>query len=154
MDMVSAIGNLNILEKMSTIEAADTSNPMFKVMRPHMRMVMEMLAFIRAVRTGDRSPNLITLEMFTKYLFAHDKINYARTIPVYLAEISSFKTSEPTTQEFFFLERESFSAGKNLQKRIHQLSLPLQNLGKLLIRIRKLSQPLRSLSVFYINREQ
>ena len=89
--MVSAIGNLNILEKMSTIEAADTSNPMFKVMRPHMRMVMEMLAFIRAVRTGDRSSNLITLEMFTKYFFAHDKINYTPMISVYLADVSPSK---------------------------------------------------------------
>ena len=31
-DVVSGIGNLNILEKMSTFEAANTSNPMFKVM--------------------------------------------------------------------------------------------------------------------------
>ena len=39
-DMVSAIGNLNILEKMSTFEAANTSNSMFKVKRHYMRMVM------------------------------------------------------------------------------------------------------------------
>ena len=53
MDMVSAISNLNILEKMTTFEAANTNNPMLKVMRHYMRMVMEMLVFIRAVRTGD-----------------------------------------------------------------------------------------------------
>ena len=41
MDMVSATDNLNIIEKMSTFEAANTSNPMFKVMRQYMRMVME-----------------------------------------------------------------------------------------------------------------
>ena len=33
MDMVSAIDNLNNLEKTSTFEAANTNNPMFKVMR-------------------------------------------------------------------------------------------------------------------------
>ena len=38
--------------------------------------------------------------------------------------------------------------------RIHQLSLPLQNLDKLLIQMKKLSQPLRSLSVCHINQEQ
>ena len=69
MDMVSAIDNLNILE-MSTFEAANTNKTMFKVMRHYMRMVMEMLAFIRAVRTGDWS--LITLEMFTKYFCTYD----------------------------------------------------------------------------------
>ena len=86
-DMVSAVGNLNILEKMSTFEAANTSNPMFKVMRHYMRMVMEMLIFIRAVRTADWSLHLIALEMFTKCFVAHDKINYARMIPVYLESI-------------------------------------------------------------------
>lgn len=40
MDMVSAIGNLNMLEKMSTFEAANISNPMFKVMCHFMCMVM------------------------------------------------------------------------------------------------------------------
>ena len=75
MDVVGETGNLNIIEKMSTFEAANTSNLMFKVM--HHYMVMEMLAFIRAVRTGDWSPHLITLEMFTKYFFAHCKIKCA-----------------------------------------------------------------------------
>ena len=74
---------------------------MFKVMRHYMRMVMEMLAFIRAVRTGDWSLHLITLEMFTKYFFAHDKINYARMIPVYLAEMSSLNEADPEIYEEF-----------------------------------------------------
>ena len=97
MDMVSAIGNLNILEKMSSFEAANTSNPMFKVMRHY--IAMEMLAFIRAVRTGDWPLHLLTLEMVTKYFFAHDKIKYARMIPVYLAEMSSLKASDPEIYE-------------------------------------------------------
>lgn len=42
-DMVSAIGNLSILEKMSTFEAANTSNLMFKVMRHYMHMVIIMV---------------------------------------------------------------------------------------------------------------
>ena len=50
--MVSAIDNLNILEKMSTFEAANTNNLMFKVMRHYMYMVMEIVAFIRALRIG------------------------------------------------------------------------------------------------------
>ena len=99
MDVVSGIGNLNILEKMSTFEAANTTNPMFKVM--HHYMVMEMLAFIRAVRTGDWSPHLITLEMFTKYFFAHCKINCACMIPVCIAEVSSLKASDPEIYEEF-----------------------------------------------------
>ena len=99
MDVVSGIGNLSILEKMSPFKAANTSNPMFKVM--HHYMVMEMLAFIRAVRTGDWSPHLITLEMFTKYFFAHCKINCACMIHVCITKVSSLKASDPEIYEEF-----------------------------------------------------
>lgn len=99
--MVNAINSLNVLEKMSTFEAANANNTMFKVMRHYMRMVMEMLAFIRAVPTADWSLHLTTLEMFTKYFFAHDRINYARMIPVYLAEMSFLKESDPEIYEEF-----------------------------------------------------
>ena len=56
-DVVSEIGNLNILQKMSTFEAANSSDPMFKVM--HHYMAMEMLAISGAVQTRDSSPHLI-----------------------------------------------------------------------------------------------
>ena len=52
--------------------------------------------FIRAVRTGDWSLHLITLEMFTKYFFAH-----ARMIAVYLAEMSSLSEADPEIYEEF-----------------------------------------------------
>ena len=92
--MVSAIDNLNIPE-MSTFEAANTNNPMFKVMCHYMYMVMEMVAFIRAVRIRDWSLHLIAVEMFTKYFFAHDRINHAFMIAVYLAEMSSLSEGDP-----------------------------------------------------------
>ena len=93
--MVSAIDNLNIPEKMSTFEAANTNNPMFKVMCHYTYMVMEMVAFIRAVRIRDWSLHLIAVEMFTKYFFAHDRINHAFMIAVYLAEMSSLSEGDP-----------------------------------------------------------
>lgn len=57
--------------------------------------------FIRAVQTGDWSLHLVTLEMFTKYFFAHDKINYARMIPAYLVKMSSLKASDREIYEEF-----------------------------------------------------
>ena len=99
MDVVSGKGKLNILEKMSTFEASNTSNPMLKVIYPY--MVMEMLAFIRAVRTGDWSPHLITLGTFANYFFTHCKINCAFMIPVCIAEVSSLKASDQEIYEEF-----------------------------------------------------
>ena len=53
----------------------------------YMSMVMEMMSDIRAVRTGDWRLHLEALEGFTKYFYAHDRLHYARMIPVYLAEM-------------------------------------------------------------------
>ena len=36
-----------------------------------------------------------SLEIFTWYFFAYDHINYARIIPLYLAEMKSLKTTNP-----------------------------------------------------------
>ena len=66
-----------------------------------MRMVIEMLSFIRAVRTWDWQLHLSSLQVFTKYFFAHDKINYARMIPVYLAKIASLNDINPRLYEEF-----------------------------------------------------
>ena len=88
-DMVNTIISFSVLEKMSIFDAVHGNDPMFQVIRHYMRMVMEMMAFIRAVRIGDWKQHLSTLEMFTKYFFSHDRINYSRMIPVYFAEMAS-----------------------------------------------------------------
>jgi len=64
------IESLRIIEKMTTFDTAQGKKPMFKVMRQYTRMVMEMLTFIRAVRTGDWKLHLKAPELFTKYFFA------------------------------------------------------------------------------------
>ena len=62
---------------------------------------MMMLSFIKAVYTGDWQLHLLSLELFTKYFFAHDKINYAGMIPVYLAEMAALKETNPTIHQEF-----------------------------------------------------
>ena len=52
-----------------------------------MHMVGVMCWYIRAVRTGSWALHLSALERFVTYFFALDKLNYARMIPIYLAEI-------------------------------------------------------------------
>ena len=56
---------------------------------------MEMMRFIRAVRTCEWILRLQALQVFTKYFFAHDRLNYARMIPLYLAEMNSLPTTDP-----------------------------------------------------------
>jgi len=94
-NLMRVIESLRIVEKMTTFDAAQKKKPMFKVMRQYMRIVMEMLTFIRAVRTGDWKLHPKALELFTKNVFAHDRLNYVRMIPLYLAEMASLETSDP-----------------------------------------------------------
>ena len=47
--------------------------------------------YIRAVRTGNLALYLSALEEFVKYFFTLDKLNYARMIPIYLAEMSQLE---------------------------------------------------------------
>lgn len=66
----------------------------YSVMKQYMTMVLEMLQFVRAVRTANWELHLMALETFTKYFFARDKVNYARMIPLYLAEMKSLKETD------------------------------------------------------------
>ena len=64
-----AVESLKIIEKMEEFDARQEKKPLFKVFRHYMRMVMEMMTFVRAVRTGDwalpsRSPSSIHQVLF------------------------------------------------------------------------------------------
>lgn len=99
--LVGAVKDMKIIEKIESFDASREKIPAFKVMRNYMRMVMGMLAFIRAVRTGDWALHLKALEAFCKYFFAHDRIHYARMIPLYLADMATLQKSDPEIYEEF-----------------------------------------------------
>jgi len=94
-EMVNAVESMDIMKRMAEFDGRHTNNPMFKVFRQYMCMILEMMMFIRAVRTANLNLHLQALEIFTKYFFAHDRLNYARMIPLYLAEMKSLKTTDP-----------------------------------------------------------
>ena len=87
--------------KVFKYDTQKNSSPLFVVTRYYVRMVMEMFSLIKAVRTGNWQLYLSFLELFTYYFFAHDKINCARMIPVYLAEMASLKDTDPLLYEDF-----------------------------------------------------
>ena len=93
--MVEAMQSLDVSGRMEAFDAAHQKNPEFKVFRHYMRMVMEMMLFITAVRSGDWHLYLTVLKLFRKYFFAHDRLNYARMIPLYLAEMQVLPESDP-----------------------------------------------------------
>lgn len=54
-------------------------------------MVMEMMTFIRVVWIGDWDFYLEVLQLFVKYFFVYDMLNYVRMIFVYLVELEIVK---------------------------------------------------------------
>ena len=102
-NLINVIESLDVMDiyKMSRFDASKCSHPLVKFTRQYMQMVMEMMVFIRAVRTGDWNLHLWALETFTKYFFVHDQLNYARMIPLYLAEMSQLKQSDPEIYQEF-----------------------------------------------------
>ena len=51
--MVQAIQSCGVMQKMAQFDAANGKKPLLVVMRQYMEMIMEMLMFIRSVRTGN-----------------------------------------------------------------------------------------------------
>ena len=90
-----AVESLKIIEKMEEFDARQEKKPLFKAFHHYMRMVMEMMTFVCPVRTGDWALHLEALQAFTKYYFAQDMLNYARMIPVYMAEMGKLKETDP-----------------------------------------------------------
>ena len=60
-----------------------------------MHMVGVMCRYIRAVWTGNWALHLLALKRFVTYFFALDKLNYARMISIYLAEIPQLERTKP-----------------------------------------------------------
>ena len=78
-----------------------------------MQRILDMLLFIRAVRTGAWDLHLKVLEAFTKYFFAHDKLNYARIIPLHVVEMGSLETEAPEVLDEF--QQGNWVVNKNLK---------------------------------------
>ena len=77
-----------VLEKMKEFESNPQVKYMLKAIRQYMHMVVAMGLYIRAVRTGNSALHLSALEEFVK-------LNYARMIPIYLAEMSQLERTYP-----------------------------------------------------------
>ena len=95
MALMRAVDDLDVARKMAEFDKKHEKIPLFKVMRQYMHMVTEMLQFTRAVRTGDWGLHLQALHSLTKYFFAHDRLNYSRMIPIYLAEMENCQELTP-----------------------------------------------------------
>ena len=99
--MVETIQSSDVIARMKVIDDSHAKIPEFQVFRQYMRMVMDMMLFAAAVRAGTRLLHLTALKPFTKYFFAHDRLNYAKMISLYIAEMEVLPKSDPEVYEKF-----------------------------------------------------
>ena len=74
-------------------------------------MYKVLLLFTRATRQGNWNLHLSSLELMIPYSFVHNLQNYARLIPVYIAQMHALKESGPTKWQYF--HDENFSMNKS-----------------------------------------
>ena len=60
-----------------------------------------MLGLIRASREGDWNLNLASIRAMIPWCFAYDRLNYARYLPYYYAEMSQLPSNHPDVHEEF-----------------------------------------------------
>ena len=65
------------MENISQFDCVNAKKPLFAVMCQYMEIVMDVLVFIRSVRTGDWKLHLLALESYTKHVIALEKLVYA-----------------------------------------------------------------------------
>jgi len=99
--MLQALVTHDVERKMDIFEHDRNSSPLFVAMCNYMSMFMTMNLFIKAMRTGNWELHLSALWAFCKHFFALDMLNYARMIPLYLAEMESLKNDDPLLYEEF-----------------------------------------------------
>ena len=85
LEMVQTIESLSVMEEMTHFDSQKEGQPLSVAMRQYMQMVMEMVLFIRSVRTGDWNLHLTALEAFTTHFFNNNNNNNIWTYIVHVS---------------------------------------------------------------------
>ena len=76
---------------------AQIAGELTKFLFAYVDQVENLLQFVSACRAGNWEEYLAALESMVKYFYARDLLNYARLMPVYLAQMASLETESPET---------------------------------------------------------
>lgn len=102
--LLTALEAEGLKEKLEEFDKdMESQSPLFKFARDYMKFVVCILMFVRATREGDWNLHLESLK--TKYFFAHDRLNYARLAPLYLAQMQKIEVDDPDMQGNFCIKK-------------------------------------------------
>ena len=84
---------VGICDKLETIKK--NMNPVQIFLLNYVKQFETILIFIKATRDRDIELHLQSPECLIKYFFAHDHLNYARLLPLYLSTMQNIKKTDP-----------------------------------------------------------
>lgn len=77
------------------------SNKMSVYWHSYIDMVGLLLLFLRSIREGDWDLHLNCIRNMLPWMFAYDRINYSRYLPVYLCDMLYLEDAHPVVSEAF-----------------------------------------------------
>ena len=78
---------------------SESTGEQAQFMLQYIEQVDCLLCLIGACRSGDWEGYLAALENIIKYFFVHDLLNYARLMPIHLAQMNALENDDPVTWE-------------------------------------------------------
>ena len=83
----------NILSKLE--ESEENATKIQRFILNYMKQFETILMFIRSTRQRNLSLHMESVQSLVKYFFAHDHLNYARMLPLYLSTMHETETKHP-----------------------------------------------------------
>ena len=111
MDFLSCVEPLTSLLEAFRSDGREKSKA-FCFWDDYINMVLVLLQFIKAERTGNWKLHLTATAAMVPHFFSMDRINYARWLPVYLSDMNMLETSHPEVYKEFINGNHSVSHSK------------------------------------------
>ena len=111
MDFLSCVEPLTSLLEAFRSEGREKSKA-FCFWEDYINMVLVLLQFIKAERTGNWKLHLTAMAAMVPHFFAMDRINYARWLPVYLSDMNMLETRHTEVYKEFINRNHSVSHSK------------------------------------------
>lgn len=91
---------------------AKARSKLFSFWEEYISMVLILLQFIKAERTGNWSLHLSSTAAMIPHFFSMDRLNYARWLPVYLADMQKLEDKHPKVYQEFAAGTHSISRSR------------------------------------------
>lgn len=75
--------------------------PTFAFWSSYIELIEALLAFIRATREGNWKLHLAAIRLILPWIFAYDRVNYARYLSIYWFEMKNLETASPLIHKHF-----------------------------------------------------